>query len=530
MLMGALTNLQLHTNSLSGTISPAALGDLKARLTYLELHRNSLSGTLPRTLGALTAVRLLDLRRNTLRLPSSADEHADFDEATRICAPRGQAACLGLAPQSCTAFGKAQPNVLDPYTCIACDADDATQVGILSAAVLAILAAFVAFTRYALRHPQAAMRSISTLTLLITHAQTVAVAASLALKWPPLFSQVLALVSLNPLNLPAVSCLLKTNGDDESKQASTASFGTLALSMSISGLALLLLPLVVSALARARRLRDLEDSSELILSMVFSLQLLLSWNAFRGVLVSVFRWQASEGIQVPSADFSTTSTNGADAVMVAGTQTFGDYGELSSQEVAAMVVASVLLALQLALAALFLGRIRSYERGVISGEWRYWRLGGGGACAGCSPCPGGGGGGARRSSAKLQASAQQPDAPGSRTWRLVHRAAALVHQWCFASEPIAPRRLAKRIRFLSGRFAPHALRWQLIIWARQLALFVVVVTLGVFNVLNSVTDVTEPDQWRPVIFGVVTVAILLVAWCYHARTQPYAYRSARHSL
>jgi hypothetical protein len=287
----------------------------------------------------------------------------------------------------------------------------------------------------------------------------------------------------------------------------------------------LLLPLVVSALARVRRLRDLEDSSELVLSMVFSLQLLLSWNAFRGVLVSVFRWQASEGIQVPSADFRT-----ADGVMVVGTQTIGDYGELSSQEGAAMVVASVLLALQLALAALFLGRIRSYERGVISGEWRYWRLGGGGACAGCSPCPGGGGGGARRSSAKLQASAQQPDAAGSRTWRLVHRAATLVHRWCFASEPIAPRRLAKRVRFLSGRFAPHALRWQLIIWARQLALFVVVVTLDVLNVLNEVTDVTEPDQWRSVIFGVVTVAILLLAWCSHVRTQPYAYRSARHSL
>ena len=254
--------------------------------------------------------------------------------------------------------------------------------------------------------------------------------------------------------------------------------------------------------------------------MIFSLQLLLSWNAFRGVLVSVLRWQASKGIEVPSSDF-TIQEGGT---ITKGSQTIGAYGELSSQEGAAMAVASVLLVLQLALAALFLGRIRSYERGVISGEWRYWRLGGGGACAGCSPCPGGGGGGARRSSTKLQASAQQPDAAGSRTWRLVHRVAALVHQWCFASEPIAPRRLAKRVRFLSGRFAPHALRWQLIIWARQLALFVVVVILDVLNVLNDVADVTEPDQWRPVIFGVVTVAILLVAWCYHARTQPYAYR------
>jgi hypothetical protein len=263
--------------------------------------------------------------------------------------------------------------------------------------------------------------------------------------------------------------------------------------------------------------------------MVFSLQLLLSWNAFRGVLVSVFRWQASEGIQVPSADFKYTTFSDFSlgplkprAAITEGSQTIGDYGELSSQEVAAMVVASVVLALQLALAALFLGRISSYERGVISGEWRYWRLGGGGACAGCSPCPG-----CCRSSGKLQASAQQPGAATSRTWRLVHRAAALLHQLCFAFEPIAPRRLAKRVRFLSGRFAPHALRWQLIIWARQLALFVVVVTL---DVLNEVTNLTERDQWWPVIFGVVTVAILLVAWCYHARTQPYAYRSARHSL
>ena len=243
----ALSILHLSSNSLSGTL-PSAIGT-STMLDLLELRRNALSGTLPRTLGALTAVRKLDLRRNTLRLPSSGNEHADFDEATRICAPRGQAACLGLAPQSCTAFGKAQPNVLDPYTCIACDVDDATSRGILSAAVLAVVTVFTAFTRYALRHPQAAMRSVSTLTLLITHAQTVAITASLALKWPPLFSQLLALVSLNPRNLPAVSCLLKT-GNDESVQVSTESFGTLSLSMSISGLALLLLPLVVSALAR----------------------------------------------------------------------------------------------------------------------------------------------------------------------------------------------------------------------------------------------------------------------------------------
>ena len=38
---------------------------------------------------------------------------------------------------------------------------------------------------------------------------------------------------------------------------------------------------------------------------------------------------------------------------------------------------------------------------------------------------------------------------------------------------VAPRRLAKQVAFLTGRFASHAPSWQLVIWARQFALFVV---------------------------------------------------------
>ena len=37
----------------------------------------------------------------------------------------------------------------------------------------------------------------------------------------------------------------------------------------------------------------------------------------------------------------------------------------------------------------------------------------------------------------------------------------------------APRRLAKQVAFPTGRFASHAPSWQLVIWARQFALFVV---------------------------------------------------------
>ena len=362
-------------------------------------------------------------------------------------------------------------------------------MGLLSAAALIVFAVLAAFTRYALRRPQAASRSISTLTLLITHAQTVSVAGSLALKWPALFTRLLALVSLNPLNLPSVSCLLDTS-EDESMEASTKSFGVLALSMTLGSLALLLLPLIVYAVARVYRLRDLEDNSELALSMIFTFQLTLSWNSARGVLLSVLRWRASEGVEV-ILSWETENKNG---IVIPGSEITAKLGEASSQEYATMVLAPMLFALQLVLAVRFLGRIRSFKRGVDSGEWR---LGGGGACEGCSPCPG-----VHRSSGRLMARS------------------------LFTSEPIAPRRLATRVNFLTGRFAAHAPRWQLVIWARQLALFFVVLTL---NVLNESTHTTEPDQWQRVVFGGVALIILLVAWCYHARTQPYAYRYAEHS-
>ena len=40
-----------------------------------------------------------------------------------------------------------------------------------------------------------------------------------------------------------------------------------------------------------------------------------------------------------------------------------------------------------------------------------------------------------------------------------------------------PESLEGRVRYLTGRFAPHAPRWQLVVWTRQL-LLLIIVTLG----------------------------------------------------
>ena len=53
---------------------------------------------------------------------------------------------------------------------------------------------------------------------------------------------------------------------------------------------------------------------------------------------------------------------------------------------------------------------------------------------------------------------------------------------------LPPRRLAKQVAFLTGRFAPHAPRWQLVIWTRQFALFLVALAATLTRAATSSTS------------------------------------------
>ena len=87
------------------------------------------------------------------------------------------------------------------------------------------------------------------------------------------------------------------------------------------------------------------------------------------------------------------------------------------------------------------------------------------------------------------------------------------------STPILPRRLEKQTRYFTLRFAPHARRWQLVLWARQLALFAAAVT-------SKAVRGFVPDAGDAATYAVsgAAILILVVAWWHHRRSQPYAYR------
>ena len=87
------------------------------------------------------------------------------------------------------------------------------------------------------------------------------------------------------------------------------------------------------------------------------------------------------------------------------------------------------------------------------------------------------------------------------------------------SEPlqIFPRHLERQVAYLTGRFAPHAPWWQLVIWSRQFSLLVLVF-------LSDLTRALLTGSFDPIRYVTATVAILIILafWIAHRRVHPYA--------
>jgi hypothetical protein len=87
------------------------------------------------------------------------------------------------------------------------------------------------------------------------------------------------------------------------------------------------------------------------------------------------------------------------------------------------------------------------------------------------------------------------------------------------SARIAPRRLDKQVRYFTLRFAPHAPRWQFVIWLRQLMLYTM-------TVASDAIQLRAPSAVGIARYVVACIAalVLLASWGHHCRRQPYAFR------
>ena len=93
--------------------------------------------------------------------------------------------------------------------------------------------------------------------------------------------------------------------------------------------------------------------------------------------------------------------------------------------------------------------------------------------------------------------------------------------WCTSrGSRVYPRSLRQRVFYLTHRFGMHAQRWQFIVWARQLAL---IILIG----MNEVIAYNHPVQvkYTRYVSAGVAVVIILVALRWHVKVAPYAYKT-----
>ena len=173
--------LALSDNNLMGSL-PTDLG-LLASLTHLDISQNKLSGTLPTSLRNLANLTVLDLRNNLFAYPTNASMRDDYNLATQRCRS-GRLRCLGIPPESCSAFANVAQSLTDPTKCTVCDGDNVVTTIILAGSALLALLALLLFVRLAIRHPQSLKRWVSTVTILVNQAQALILIRKLHLEWP----------------------------------------------------------------------------------------------------------------------------------------------------------------------------------------------------------------------------------------------------------------------------------------------------------------------------------------------------------
>ena len=461
---GTFYGLDLSGNALSGTL-PAQLGNL-AGLRRLDLSDNALSGTLPAQLGNLaglgyhSAISLLNLTNNQFAYPRSLAERDAYDKATRMCYGHQSARCLGIPPDSCTAFaGDVRPSIVNPNECVVCG--DMT-AGFIFIGVLTFfgVAAFAYFIFLVIRHPKAITRWVSSASILINHAQTASIIASMRIDWPHSFRAIASVFELNIFVLPSFSCLFSAGGSE----ADGYGYQSYVLINSCIVIALLLAPLLLKQIAVRFRRLAVADKAELVLSLIYSLVFTFAWSlelehATHLLYSFAFCYKEySQELEAPGKGDRCTNVR-------------LEYTGLTPAQVGAEAgTAAMVLVLLLFLFIRSTSNVLAFKRGVDRGVWRY------------------------------------PTYP----WVAC----------CGKAKHIPPRRLKRQVAYLVGRFAPHAPRWQIVVWLRQFLLLLLIFTS------NILFDLLKDYTFNYARHGVAALAIVvtLLFWFLHARTQPFAYR------
>jgi hypothetical protein len=131
--------------------------------------------------------------------------------------------CDGLPPYSCEAFSSGQCNEcffvvdrLNPMSCVRCDASSFWRLFYIVSVPTAVLIAVAAYAYLMVRKPELLKGTITTISILFSHLQTVLICSQLQLRWPKTVSTALDVIGFDMLSIDIgrPECLI--GGVDES--------------------------------------------------------------------------------------------------------------------------------------------------------------------------------------------------------------------------------------------------------------------------------------------------------------------------
>ena len=419
----------------------------------------------------------IDLRNAEIEYPTNAADWEAYFDATLSCRT-GTAECLGVPPDSCAAFGTHyQVSLADSARCDLCPESLLGPALIFAGLALGTLAVVTAYVVVIVRFPSALKRWASTLTILSNHMQSIALIGGLDLAWPASSQLVMSALSLDMLQVPEAACLVGADA--------ISPFWLYAIGYCLVVLAFLVFLPLWRLVAEHRGQVHLADHLEFVLTIIYSVQLPMSWRLVASVLL-----------------------------------TPGGYGGGTVIPMVALALSAALVVMQVWLCVRFVRNMRAFRRGNRGDGWKIEKIAG----LRCRLAK-------KRSKDRIPIKVvSRPSAPHHCLVRcFTHCCRGLAR--CFTrclqkmnpvevvSEPIAPRRLDKQVRYFTLRFGAHAPCWQQVIWLRQLALFATATTAKAISLF-----VRDASPAWPYAIAATAIVILLAAWWLHRRTQPYTFR------
>eukprot|EP00943_MAST-04B_sp_MAST-4B-sp1_P008588 g8588.t1 len=172
-----LDNLRLSDNLLSGEV-PLEIGS--TNIGNMDLSNNRLTGKLPLTLLQLP---LFQQQIGTFDISYNQFDYPPHEKIMKRCLRFGSL-CIGMPPQSCTAFSGKMALSVDMRSCVSCEGNIWITIFLFIFGGIGIYFLARYLTKIMAKYPNKIGETIASISIVTSHAQMMSVVFLMDLSWP----------------------------------------------------------------------------------------------------------------------------------------------------------------------------------------------------------------------------------------------------------------------------------------------------------------------------------------------------------